>query len=65
MATPQWPQELGDDLRRLRQQFEGFNSGFIVPVVLFLLVLIVAWSSWYTIQPEETAVVQRFGQVHR
>ena len=65
MANAQWPRELSDDLRRLRQQFEGFNPGFIVPVVLFLLVLVVAWSSWYTVQPEETAVVQRFGQVHR
>ena len=65
MANPQWPQELGDDLRRLRQQFEGFNPGVILPALLLFLVLIVAWSSWYTEQPEETAVVQRFGKVQR
>jgi membrane protease subunit HflK len=33
-------------------------------VVLVLAVLLL-WSSWYTVQAEETAIVQRFGQVVR
>ncbi|MEX0802204.1 MAG: FtsH protease activity modulator HflK [Candidatus Binatia bacterium] len=65
MANAQWPRELRDDLRRLQQQFEGFNPGFVLPVLLVIVVLLFLWSSWYTVQPEETAVVQRFGRVHR
>jgi membrane protease subunit HflK len=65
MANAQWPRELRDDLRRLQQQFEGFNPSVIVPVLLVLVVGFLLWSSWYTVQPEETAVVQRFGRVHR
>ncbi|MPZ76384.1 MAG: FtsH protease activity modulator HflK [Deltaproteobacteria bacterium] len=65
MANAQWPGELKDDLRRLQQQFEGFNPGFVLPVLLVVVVLLFLWSSWYTVQPEETAVVQRFGRVHR
>ena len=65
MANAQWPRELKDDLRRLQQQFEGFNPGFVLPVLLVVVVLLFLWSSWYTVQPEETAVVQRFGRVHR
>jgi membrane protease subunit HflK len=30
-----------------------------------VLLLILLWSSWYTVQPAETAVVQRFGRVVR
>jgi membrane protease subunit HflK len=30
-----------------------------------IVVLILLWSSWFTVQPEETGVVQRFGQVVR
>jgi membrane protease subunit HflK len=29
------------------------------------VILALLWSSWYTVQPEETAVVQRFGRVVR
>jgi membrane protease subunit HflK len=66
MATnDQWRREITDDLRRLRQQFEGFSPGVVLPVLVILLVIIILWSSWYTVQPEETAVVQRFGRVQR
>jgi membrane protease subunit HflK len=65
MANAQWPSELRDDWRRLQQQFEGFNPGFMIPVLVIVVVLLLVWSSWYTVQPEETAVVQRFGRVHR
>jgi membrane protease subunit HflK len=65
MANDQWRREVTEDLRRLRQQFEGFNPGVLFPVLLILPVIIILWSSWYTVQPEETAVVQRFGRVQR
>src|ERR687898_927886 len=65
MANAQWPTELRDDWRKLQQQLEGFSPGFMIPVVLIVVVLLFLWSSWYTVQPEETAVVQRFGRVHR
>jgi modulator of FtsH protease HflK len=65
MANAQWPTDLRDDWRKLQQQLEGFSPGFMIPVVLIVVVLLFLWSSWYTVQPEETAVVQRFGRVHR
>jgi membrane protease subunit HflK len=65
MANAQWPDELRDDWRRLQRQFEGFNPRLIVPLLLIVVVLLFLWSSWYTVQPEETAVVQRFGRVQR
>lgn len=65
MANAQWPGEIREDLRKLRQQFEGFKPGVVGPALIILLVVIIAWSSWYTVQPEETAVVQRFGRVQR
>ena len=36
-------------------------SGIVITLVIGVLV----WSSWYTVQPEETAVVQRFGRYLR
>jgi membrane protease subunit HflK len=65
MANAQWPRELRDDWQRLQRQFEGFGPRFMVPVLLIIVVLLFLWSSWYTVQPEETAVVQRFGRVQR
>src|SRR5918999_3147242 len=69
MANAQWSRELRDDWRRLQQKFEEFGPSFKVPVLLPVLLVVVVllglWSSWYTVQPEETAVVQRFGRVQR
>ncbi len=65
MANDQWRRDVTEDLQRLRRQFEGFNPGVVFPVLLILLVIIILWSSWYTVQPEETAIVQRFGRVQR
>ena len=65
MANGQWPRELGEDLRRLQQQFEKSNPAVLIPVALIVVAAIILWSSWYTVQPEETAVVQRFGRVQR
>ena len=65
MANGQWPGELELILRRARQQLEGFKLGPIVPVLIILAIIAILWSSWYTVQPEETAVVLRFGRAVR
>jgi membrane protease subunit HflK len=54
-----------EDLQRLQRQLEGINPKFFTTALLVLAVLFILWSSWYTVQPEETAVVQRFGRVQR
>jgi membrane protease subunit HflK len=56
------PDRLVEDLRNRLRQFRG---RLIVPLILVVLGLVVVWSSWFTVQPEETGVVQRFGAVHR
>lgn len=70
MSRPRGPN--GDfpviDLDRFRQRAQRFGAygwGPIVGGLLLLLILLVVFSSWYTVQPEETAIVQRFGKVVR
>ena len=65
MANGDWSREVMDDLQRLRRQFEGPNAKLLLPALVVLLAVLILWSSWYTVQPEETAVVQRFGRVQR
>lgn len=59
------PLELEDILAQIQQRWRGFGAGPIVGLVALLVVLILLWSSWFTVQPEETGVVQRFGRVVR
>jgi modulator of FtsH protease HflK len=65
MANAQWPREVMEDLQRLQRQLEGLKPAFLTTALLVLVILIILWTSWYTVQPEETAVVQRFGRVQR
>lgn len=65
MANGQWSSDFKADWERFRGQFREFNPAFLTTALLVLVVILVLWSSWYTVQPEETAVVQRFGRVHR
>lgn len=65
MPNGQWPDEIELILRRARQGLRGFRPGRIGPIFAALVILGFLWSSWYTVQPEETAVVQRFGRVVR
>jgi membrane protease subunit HflK len=37
----------------------------MVGLVALVVALIFFWSSWFTVQPEETGIVQRFGKVVR
>jgi membrane protease subunit HflK len=49
----------------LRQRAATLGKQPIGAVVAALLLLVLAWSTWFTVQPEETGVVQRFGAVDR
>lgn len=62
MASPQLPRDMEIFLQQLKQWFEGFGKNTL-GLVLIVAVAILVWSSWYTVQPEETAVVQRFGKL--
>src|SRR5512134_3699426 len=51
-----------------RQQWRRFRGGPIVSLVglvVLVVALIFLWSSWFTVQPEETGIVQRFGKMVR
>jgi len=61
----EWPDNLGDAAERVRQQFGSFHPRRLLPGLAIFLVLVILWSSWFTVQPEETGVVQRFGAVVR
>jgi membrane protease subunit HflK len=54
--------ELQDILAQVWQQLRGLRVGLIVALVVALIFF---WSSWFTVQPEETGIVQRFGKVVR
>jgi modulator of FtsH protease HflK len=51
-------------LEKIRQQFKKFKGG---PALILVAILVVAgaWTAWFTVQPEETGIVQRFGKVMR
>lgn len=65
MPNGEWMEELEATLARIRRQFRGFQIGGLTPILVAVVVLFLVWSTWYTVQPEETAVVQRFGKVVR
>jgi membrane protease subunit HflK len=54
--------ELQGLLAQVRQQWPQYRIGLIVA---FVVALFFFWSSWFTVQPEETGIVQRFGKVVR
>jgi membrane protease subunit HflK len=54
--------ELQDLLAQFWQPGWGMRVGLIVGIVAALIFF---WSSWFTVQPEETGIVQRFGKVVR
>lgn len=65
MPNGRWPEEVGDLVTQIRRQFGGFGALRIGPILAALVILALIWSSWYTVPPEATAVVQRFGEVVR
>src|SRR3970040_725775 len=59
------PPDLERTLQELRARFRGCRGGCVSAGVGLVLVVSLLWSSWFTVQPEETGVVQRFGAVVR
>lgn len=57
---------LEGSLEEIRQKFQRFKGDYSFKTFVIILVLgFAAWTSWFTVQPEETGVVQRFGKVIR
>ncbi|HSB70039.1 MAG TPA: FtsH protease activity modulator HflK [Candidatus Methylomirabilis sp.] len=59
------PPDLENALRDLWNPFRHLRGWRVGIIALAVLLLILVWSSWFTVQPEETGVVQRFGAVVR
>jgi membrane protease subunit HflK len=62
MPTYDDPQDIVDELRR---RAAALGSRRIIAGIAGALLLIFLWSTWFTVQPEETGIVQRFGAVNR
>ncbi len=60
---PGQPPNLDEVAAKVKEKFKGYKGGgktvWIVAVLIILAFL--ATSTWYTIEPEETGVIQRFG----
>jgi membrane protease subunit HflK len=59
------PRSLEEVLAKVMQQWRGFRGGPIVIVIAVVVALILLGTVWFTVQPEETGIVQRFGKVVR
>ena len=56
---------LDEVIEKVLQQLRGFRGGPMVILVAVVVGLILVWTVWFTVQPEETGIVQRFGKVVR
>ena len=56
------PQEIVEELRK---RVAALGSRPIAAAIVGVLLLVFLWSTWFTVQPEETGIVQRFGAVAR
>ena len=60
-----WRDDLRQAAGRVRAGWPPLRARDIATGLAAILLLILLLSSWYTVQPEQTAVVQRFGRVVR
>lgn len=72
MPEREWPPtprrqfpEPRDIFEHLKRDAHRYDLSWIPAAVLLAVLAIVLLTSWFTVQPEETAVVQRFGKVVR
>jgi membrane protease subunit HflK len=56
------PEDIVNDLRK---RAAALGSRGIIAGIAGAVLLIFLWSTWFTVQPEETGIVQRFGAVNR
>jgi membrane protease subunit HflK len=59
------PPSLEEAFAKIQDQLRGFGGGPTKIVIGVVVVLILLWTVWFTVQPEETGIVQRFGKVVR
>jgi membrane protease subunit HflK len=64
-GTRRPPPDLERIIKQARDFFRGPGRWSLGAGALVFLVLVLLWSGWFTVQPEETGVVQRFGGVVR
>ena len=57
--------DVDEILAQIQQNLQRYRAEPIIGLVALVVALIVLWSSWFTVQPEETGVVQRLGRVVR
>jgi membrane protease subunit HflK len=69
---PEWNQSPGgstpsldDVLEKIQLKLKGFKGVPALILVAVMVVVTVLWTAWFTVQPEETGIVQRFGKVMR
>lgn len=54
---------LNDVLANTRLALKNFKTGYVLSFIAAFLLLATFWTGWFTVQPEETGIVQRFGKV--
>jgi membrane protease subunit HflK len=59
------PPDINDIASDFRKRASGFGARRITLIVAGVLFFAFMMSSWFTVQPEETGVIQRFGAVNR
>jgi membrane protease subunit HflK len=60
------PPSLDVIIEKIQQRWQSSNfKGSPILLVAIALIVISLWTAWFTIQPEETGIVQRFGKVTR
>ncbi len=52
-------------IQEVQNFLRGIKGWRIAAGILGALLLILLWSTWFTVQPEETGIIQRFGAVAR
>lgn len=58
------PPTFEEVVAKIQQQFKAYK-GRSALIIGALVVVAVFWTTWFTVQPEETGIVQRFGKVIR
>ena len=59
------PPSLEEIVDGARKKWQGFKGGRPAVLIVILALVILFWTAWFTVQPEQTGVVQRFGKVAR
>jgi membrane protease subunit HflK len=59
-------EQLLDEVRdKIHHALKSFGSGPVLFLIAAVILVMIFWTAWFTVQPEETGIVQRFGKVMR